>query len=225
MKQINTNVGTSERVLSVLGGAWLLMDAIVRQKVNLAQTMAGSYLLLRGITGVCLAYQGLGKTAVDYRTQNINIKTSLTVKRPRHQVYAFWRRLENLPQFMKHLRRVKVLDEKISEWTANVPGPLGAVSWKSEIIKDDPGALLSWQSLPGSSIENAGKVTFEDAGESGTELNVVISYHAPLGILGEKAGRLINPIFEDMVKEDVKNFKRYIESHEISVIEGQLWGR
>ena len=225
MTQLNTNVGTPERVLSVAGGAWLLLDSVAKQKVNVFQILAGSYLLLRGITGVCLAYQGLGKSEVDYRARNINIKTALTVKRPRHQVYAFWRRLENLPQFMNHLRRVEVLDGKTSKWTAAGPGNFGTLSWKSEIIKDDPGALLSWQSLPGSSIENSGKVTFEDAGASSTALDVVISYHAPLGILGEKAGRLINPLFEKIVMDDIRNFKRYIESHEISVIEGQLSGR
>jgi uncharacterized membrane protein len=224
MMQVNTNIGTSERVLSVLGGAWLLFDAIIKRKTNILQTMAGSYLLMRGVTGVCLAYQGLGKTSVEYKPQNINIKTTLTVNRPRDQVYAFWRRLEQLPQFMRHLKRVEVLDEKTSEWTANIPeipGNLVTVSWKSEIVKDDPGALLSWHSLPESTIENAGKVTFSDAGESGTELNVVITYHAPLGLLGEKAGRLLNPMFEKMVKEDIGNFKQLIETGEIPTAEGQ----
>jgi uncharacterized membrane protein len=228
MMQVNTNIGTSERVLSVLGGAWLLFDAIVKRKANILQTMTGSYLLLRGVTGVCLAYQGLGKTSVDYEPQNINIKTTLTVNRPRDQVYAFWRRLEQLPQFMRHLKSVQVLDEHISEWTANIPeipGNLGTLSWKSEIVKDDPGALLSWRSLPGSSIENAGKVTFSDAGKFGTELHVVISYHAPLGLLGEKAGRLLNPVFEKMVKEDIRNFKRFIETGEIPTTAGQPVGR
>ena len=216
--QVNTNISTSERLLSVAGGAWLLYNAIINRKVNILQTMAGTYLLLRGATGVCLAYQGLGKTSVGYKPQNINIRTALTVNRSRDQVYAFWRRLEQLPQFMRHLKKVQVLDEKTSEWTANIPeipGNLGTLSWKSEIVKDDPGALLSWRSLPGSSIENAGKVTFSDAGESGTELEVVISYHAPLGLLGEKAGRLLNPMFEKMVREDIRNFKLFIETGEI----------
>lgn len=221
MTSLNTNVGTMERVLSVLGGAYLLYNAMMRPKVNPLQATAGTYLMLRGVTGICLAYQGLGKTEVDFRAENINIKTALTVNRTRDQVYAAWRRLDELPNFMKHLKQVEVLDQTTSEWTAFIPGHIGTLSWKSEIVKDDPGALLSWHSLPGSSIENAGKVTFEDAPQSGTELHVVISYHAPLGILGEKAGRLLNPIFERMVEEDISNFKRYIENGESATIERQ----
>jgi len=221
MTYIKTNVGGAERILSIIGGAYLLYDAIIRRKANPIQTMSASYLMLRGVTGFCLAYRGIGKTAVDFRPQNINIRTSVTVNRPRDQVYGFWRRLENLPQFMKHLQRVEILNDNISEWKAVIPGDLGTLTWKSEIVKDDPGALLGWQSLPGSSIENAGKITFRDSGNSGTEIQAVISYHAPLGIVGEKTIRLFNPLFEKMVEEDIKNFKRFIEAGEIAKLEGR----
>lgn len=225
MVSLTTNVGRAERLLSVLGGGYLLYDAVSQKKASIVQGLAGSYLLLRGFTGFCPLYQAVGKTELDFRTQNINIKTALTVNRPRDQVYAFWRRLENLPVFMKHLKSVVVSDESISEWRAVVPGALGTIMWKSQIVRDDPGALLSWQSLPGSAIENTGKITFSDAGKFGTEIHVVISYHAPLGLLGEKTIRLFNPIFEGMVKEDIRNFKRYMETGEIPTIEGQSSGR
>lgn len=225
MGPLTTNVGRPERLLSVVSGGYLLYNAITERKVSAVQTLAGSYLLLRGFTGFCPLYRAAGKTRLDFRTQNINIKTALTVNRPRDQVYAFWRRLENLPAFMKHLKRVKVIDEKNSEWKALVPGEWGAITWRSEIVKDDPGSMLSWHSLPGSAIENAGKITFTDAGKFGTEIHVVISYHAPLGLLGEKTIRLFNPVFEDMIKEDIRNFKRYIETGEIPTIEGQSSGR
>lgn len=179
--------------------------------------MTGAYLLLRGVTGFCVAYDRLGKKEIDFRASNVNIRTSVTVNRPRDQVYAFWRRLENLPLFMKHLKKVEVLDESRSEWTAALVGDVGTVTWKSEIVKDDPGDTLSWHSLPGSSLENAGKVTFSDAWNAGTLVDIVISYHAPLGLLGEKAGRLLNPLFEKMVEADVRNFKRYIETAGIPV--------
>lgn len=212
MARLSTNVGRTERVLSVAGGALLLFDILSRRKTSLVQTIAGTYLLLRGVTGFCLGYDRLGKNEVDFRTPNINIRTSLTVNRPRDQVYAFWRRLENLPLFMKHLKKVEILNETTSEWTAAIAGGIGTFSWKSEIVKDDPGDTLSWHSLPGSAVENAGKITFSDAWNAGTMVDIVISYHAPLGLLGEKAGRLLNPLFEKMVHEDVRNFKRYIEA-------------
>lgn len=225
MTRLPMNIGPVERIFSALGGSYLLFDIIFKKQISPVKTITASYLLLRGATGFCLAYQALGKTEVDYRGQNVNIKTTLTVSRPRHQVYAFWRTLENLPQFMAHLKSVKVINEKISEWEAKVPGGLGTVTWQSEIVKDDPGAFLSWQSLPGSTIENAGKIEFNDAGDSGTELNVVFSYHAPLGILGEKTAQLLNPVFEKMVRADIENFKRSIETGDILVIDTPVSGK
>lgn len=209
MTNLETNVGFPERILSILGGAYLLFDTISKQKANMPQAIAGTYLLLRGVTGFCLAYDQLAKATAG---RNVNIRTSMTVNRPRHQVYAHWRRLENLPRFMKHLKRVNMLDERHSEWTAAVAGDIGTLSWRSEIVKDDPGDTLSWRSLPHSTIQHAGKVTFRDADNAGTKVNVVFSYHAPMGVMGEKAGRLLNPVFENMVRNDIERFKQYIES-------------
>lgn len=206
------NVNTTERIISVMGGAYLLINALAKKEINVLKTMTAAFLLFRGITGHCPGYRAAGKTEIDQHPRNVNIRTSLIVNRPRHEVYGFWRRLENLPKFMKHLESVIVIDEKISEWKAGIMGAPEAISWRSEIVKDEPGALLSWHSLPGADIENAGKIEFEDADSLGTRINIVISYRAPLGMIGEKAARLINPVFKTMVKEDVENFKRHIES-------------
>lgn len=213
MANLSTNVGTPERVLSLLGGSMLLFDTIRNKRVNLLQTMTGSYLLLRGLTGFCLIYDQLGKKDVGYRPRNVNIRTSMVVNRPRDQVYASWRRLENLPRFMKHLKNVKVIDERFSEWTATVAGDLGTISWKSEILKDDPGYTLSWRSVPESAIHNAGKIRFRDAGQNGTRVDIVFSYHAPMGLVGEKTGHLLNPMFTGMVEEDIKSFREYVEGN------------
>lgn len=222
---MTTNVGVPERIVSVLGGALLLYNGLSKRNLSLVKTIAAGYLVFRGATGHCPVYHGVGKTEVDYRPPNVNIKTALTVNRPRHAVYAFWRKLENLPLFMKHLDSVKEINEKLSEWKLRIPGGLGTVSWKSEIVKEEPGDFLSWHSISDAGIENAGKIEFRDAGKFGTEIHVVISYHAPLGIVGEKAARIFNPMFETAVREDVRNFKRYIETGEVPVTEGQPSGR
>lgn len=156
-------------------------------------------------------YNAIGKTKPDNRSRNVNIRVEMTVNRPREAVYGFWRRLENLPLFMEHLEMVNSKDENISVWEAKIPGGMGKFRWRSEIVKEIPYELLGWQSLPGSEVENAGKVEFFDAGDNATRLHVVITYHAPLGIAGEGVARMINPYFEKMVEEDVRNFKKYIE--------------
>ncbi|WZL90492.1 SRPBCC family protein [Salinimicrobium sp. 3283s] len=210
LRHLNTNVSDAERGASFLAGAYFLYDALGKEKKSGIEAVIAGYLLYRGISGNCFLYNAIGKTKPDNRSRNVNIQLSLVVDKPREEVYNFWRNLENLPLFMEHLESVESLNDSISVWEAHLPGHVGTLRWKSEIVKERPFELLGWQSLPGSSIENAGKVEFRDAGE-GTELHIVISYHAPGGIPGESAARLLNPVFEDMVEEDVRHFKWFIE--------------
>lgn len=204
------NVSPAERGASLLAGAYFLYDAIGKQKKSVLEGVLAGYLLYRGVSGNCLLYNAIGKTKPDNHSRNVNIQINMMVNKPREEVYAFWRNLENLPLFMEHLESVESLNDSISVWEAKLPGNVGSIRWKSEIVKERPNELLGWQSLPGSSIENAGKVEFIEVGDA-TRLHVVISYHAPGGIPGESAARLLNPVFEDMVEEDVRNFKWFIE--------------
>ncbi|MEX2573916.1 MAG: SRPBCC family protein, partial [Balneolaceae bacterium] len=136
-----------------------------------------------------------------------------------------WHKFENLPLFMKHLEKVDVLDDKLSEWTAKLPGKAGTLSWTAEMTKEIRNELIEWTSLPDSAIENSGRVQFRDAGKYGTEVKVHIQYQAPLGTPGEGVLSLLNPVFKYLLKEDIRNFKRYMETGEIPTVEGQTSGR
>jgi uncharacterized membrane protein len=221
---LKTNVGTTDRILSLIAGSVLIFDAVANRK-SIMEALAGGYLLFRGGTGFCLAYKTLGTDTLEHNIRNINIKSSITVNKPRDEVYTFWRKLDNLPLFMKQLKSIKILDDKTSEWKAAIPGGLGSIKWKSEIVEDEPGDRIGWRSLPGSMIENAGNVHFRDAGKFGTEVHAVISYRAPAGKAGEGLGKLLNPVFSKIVKEDIRNFRRYMESGELPGIKGQSSGR
>ncbi|GAA4325788.1 SRPBCC family protein [Flaviaesturariibacter amylovorans] len=211
------NVGQTERLFSTAMGAFLLssgLSNLFRHPVNgLLKTAIGGYLMYRGASGHCPLYSTIGKTRDVERTQAINIRTNLIVNKPKDEVYRFWRKLENLPLFMKHLASVTEIDEKHSHWEAVIPGGIGRIKWNAEIVKEEEGYLIGWQSIPNATISNAGKVVFHDAlGGQGTELEVVISYHAPAGELGAGIAKALNPVFERIIRQDVMNFKEYIET-------------
>lgn len=207
----HVNVSSSERAVSLLAGAYFLYDGLGKRNKSMVESLFAGYLLYRGATGNCAAYTALGKTKPDNRSRNVNIQVRQIINRPRKDVYEFWRNFENLPLFMKHLESVDSLNERIFAWQAKIPGGLGRVRWKTEIVKERPYDLIGWKSLPGSTIESAGKVEFKDITEHSTEVHVVISYHAPGGIPGEGAARLVNPVFEDLLRQDITNFKGYME--------------
>lgn len=211
------NVGEEERAISALVGGVMLAQALFGKK-NPLKIAAGGYMLYRGLSGHCPAYSALEKLK-NTEPQNITIRTTLTVDKPVEEVYAFWRQLENLPLFMKHLHSVEVTGEVTSTWRANVPGGFGVIEWESTIVLDHENERIGWRSDAGALIENAGTVRFKEVGKSQTELEVLISYHAPAGKIGEMVGRLLNPVFERMVMEDVTNFKYFIETGEIPALE------
>jgi len=209
------SVGDIERAISIIGGAYLLYNALNKEKKSLLQTVAGGFMIYRGVKGfidnVKVNDSALGKPAKN-KDSNINIHARLIVKRPVNEVYNFWRHLGNLPLFMNHLESVTVLGDTLSEWKIKVPGLPHTIGWKAEIVAEEQNRFIGWRSLPDATVRNAGKVEFKDAGELGTLVHVVFSYTAPLGHAGEEVARLLNPIFEKTVRNDVMGFKRYMET-------------
>lgn len=207
---LQPNLGDKERLVSVVSGSLLLLQALTGEKKKVLPALAGAYLLFRGGTGYCALYNTV-KNIKEAKAHNIEIRTSITVQKPVKEVYAFWRRLENLPLFMTHLQSVDQVDETLSEWKAKIPGMPGSISWQAEIVHDSENESIAWSSLPGSDIENAGAVYFQDNGTS-TTIKVIISYQAPAGKVGEKIAKLLNPLFEKMIRHDVENFTSCLES-------------
>ncbi|MFP4471591.1 MAG: SRPBCC family protein [Bacteroidales bacterium] len=207
-----TNVSLNERMISIVTGTLLLCSSF-SGRGKLLKAISGGFLMFRGFTGYCPGYKALGHNEDAAAKDFIHINTSVTVDRPRQEVYDFWRKLENLPRFMKHLESVEELDNETSLWKARIPGGLGTVDWKSEIVNDKPNEHLSWRSVPDSQVQNTGFVDFRDTVNLGTVVHVVISYHPPAGKVGKSVGKLFNPLFEKMITDDIKNFKEYLEEH------------
>ena len=102
----------------------------------------------------------------------IHVTKSITVRKPRAEVYQFWRQLERLPSFMIHLTSVTEVSAIRSHWVANAPGGT-QVEWDAEIVDQRDNELILWRSCQGSDIQNAGSVHFKDApADRGTEVKV-----------------------------------------------------
>jgi uncharacterized membrane protein len=208
-QRISLKIDIPERLIAIAAGALLIGNALGKRKISMLQAAAGGFLVYKGMRG----YRH-SKEDADYvktHPRNINIRAQVTVKQPIEEVYAFWRNLENLPRFMKHIDKVSATNDAGTQWNFSTSGVTGLLEWDAEIVKEEKNRLLGWHSLPGSSIENSGKVVFEPQGENVTEIHIVISYKAPFGNAGEKIARWINPLLEDMIREDIEAYKHYAE--------------
>lgn len=225
------NVGRSERALSVGGGAALLLAAARRRDgAGVLLALAGAALAYRGVTGHCPAYQTLGvstsdggrphleqqhgESAVLDASKAVRVDRSVTIERPREELYAYWRQLDNLPRIMQHLESVTVLDEKRSRWKAKAPAGQ-TVEWDAIINHEEPNVRIGWKSEGNATVPNAGSVRFADApGGRGTEVHVTLEYDPPAGRVGRLVARLFGEEPDVQVREDLRRFKSIMEAGE-----------
>jgi uncharacterized membrane protein len=152
------------------------------------------------------------------------IDVSLTINQPQQELYSFWRQLENLPRFMRHLESVHDLGNGRSHWVAKSPLKT-PVEWDAEIADEREGQIISWRSVPGSEVYNAGTVLFEPAaGGRGTTVRVHLEVAPPGGPASRMAARLLEPITRQQVHEDLRRFKSLMEAGEIPTTVGQPVG-
>lgn len=229
------NVAPVERVLSVFGGAALAVWGVRRRSPGgIVAAAAGGLLLHRGVTGRCNVYKALGvrtaplgqgaeTTSVPYEL-GIRVDKAITVDRPRHEVFGFWRDFSNLPRFMRHLNSVTVLDGKHSHWVATAPAGR-KVEWEAELYNETENEMIAWRSLPGADVQNAGSVWFRDAtGGRGTFVNVELQYNPPGGALGALVAMFWGEEPGQQIQEDLHRFKQIMETGEIATTEGQPAG-
>lgn len=161
--------------------------------------------------------------SVSIKVGMLHIKRAVTIRRPRGEVYEFWRDLSRLPSFMIHLHAVTVTDERRSHWIANAPG--GHVEWDAEIIDDRPNALIAWQALPGSEVLNGGLVRFADApADRGTEVHVSLHYDPPAGAVGAAVASWFGEEPGQQLQDDLRRLKQVMETGEVVRSDGSLDG-
>ena len=94
------------------------------------------------------------------QTGAVRAEASLAINKSPEECYRFWRKLENLPQFMKYLDAVQVTGEKTSHWTLRI-SPTRVAEWDAEITADTPNEEIAWRSLPGATLATSGSVRFD----------------------------------------------------------------
>lgn len=229
------NVNDTERMISGGAGAMLTLLGITRRSTpGLIMAGIGASLLYRAATGHCHLYGALGidsnGSGADgappeaYFNRSIQVTHTFSVNRTPWDLYAYWRKLENLPRILRYLESVTVIDDVRSHWVAK--GPLGMNwEWDAEIINDEPNRLIAWRSLGNADVDNAGSVTFIPGVEGrGTEVKVVMDYIPTGGRFGQLIAKALGRDPSAEIREGLRDFKRFMETGETPTTEGQSRG-
>lgn len=153
--------------------------------------------------------------AGDWRESTV-VGRSVTIAKPRQELYAYWRDFKNLPSFMENVDQVAVVDDRKSRWTIRAPGETD-IEFISTITDDRPGAEIAWESEEGAPVRNSGRVTFTDAaGNRGTVVDLTIAYDPPGGAVGQMIAKLFQREPHIQARRDLKRFKQLMETGEIA---------
>ncbi len=142
---------------------------------------------------------------------------TVTIAKPRAELFAFWRDFQNLPRFMANLDRVEPGTQP-GHATWHIRAPAGKIyAVDTRIAREVDGELIAWRSTDDSEIDTEGRVTFEDApGDRGTRVGLIIAYKPKGGALGEMIATLARRSPELQARHDLKRFKMLMETGEIA---------
>lgn len=165
---------------------------------------------------------GSPDSAPDYTARHAQgsdetVGRTVTIRKPREELFDYWRDFANLPLFMENLERIEPgAAEGLSTWF--VKGPMGKVFEIETLIdRETENELIAWKSTEGSEVETKGCVTFEDApGERGTRVSLIITYQQSGGAVGAAIAKLMGIAPAMQARHDLKRFKMLMETGEIA---------
>lgn len=221
------NISNTERVVSAISGLAFLVGGLARRNwAGSVLTIAGGGLLYRAMSGSCPVYRAMGidtsgnaqdtsrlgrrKVHTDHATK---IRRTVKIDRPPHELYQFWRSLDNLPRVMTHLDSVQIIDDHTSHWVLKLVPGAPRVEWDAEIINEVEDRRIGWRSLAGSDLNHAGSVEFKPtADEQRTWLRVTLQYDPPGSRLGSTLATWFGGDPSTTLAADLQRFKEHMET-------------
>ena len=157
-----------------------------------------------------------GDAAKQVQGDDTVVGRTVTIGRPRQELYDFWCGFERLPRFMDNVRKVERVDDQISRWT--IKGPAGRdVEIVSRLVEDVPGTKLAWESAADSDLDTSGMIEFSDAPPGrGTYVRFLMAYDPPGGAIGRGIAKLLQREPTVQARRDLRRFKQLIETGEVT---------
>lgn len=149
-------------------------------------------------------------------TQSINVHV------PVEEAYKHWCKIEDFPHFMENVKEVRPVAGQPNIYHWKTSGPLGDIKYDAEVTVDETNRRIAWQTVNQEKSEHddltmAGQIGFAKLSDNETKITSTLTIDVPAGGLGEMVASIFsNP--EDMMQEDLKNFKKLAESRQLAAV-------
>ena len=158
-----------------------------------------------------------GEAKESLGTDETLVGRTVTIGRPRREIYDMWRKFTRFPEFMDNVTRVEDLGGKRSRWQIKAPGG-GEVELVTRIVEDVPGERIAWESEEGSGIDTSGILTLTDAPPGrGTYARLLMTYDPPGGAIGRGIAKLLQREPSLQARRDLRRFKQLMETGELTL--------
>jgi uncharacterized membrane protein len=142
--------------------------------------------------------------------QALPVEKTIRIAAPVEDVFAYWRNLENFPQWMSHVREVRYIGGDRYHWT--VDGPAGVpVEWDSELLNVTENREMTWRSVDGAAVSHTGRVRFESDGD-GTRVHVQLRYAPIGGVIGHAVAKAFGVDPKSEMDDDLLRLKSLVET-------------
>ena len=201
-----THWSPAERALAGSLGAGLAVGGYARGGLKgIVMFLLGTGLLARAATNRDIASLARG--------EGIPVQKTIRIAKPVDEVYAYWRNLENFPMWMSHVIEVRYMGGDRYHW--KVEGPAGVpVEWDAELLNVVENREMTWRSVEGSTVQNTGRVRFEEDGD-GTRVHVLIKYQPPGGIIGHAVAKAFGSDPASEMDDDLAKLKSLVETGQL----------
>lgn len=206
--------------LDILQMNWSPATRLLMTAVGGVLAMAG--LRRGGALGMCAAAAGglsiarstanvpLSRLVDISGERSIHVRKTLHIRAPVDQVFQALSQFERYPIFMHSVRSVRRRSDGHYHWTAAGPGGL-TIGWDAEISAFEPNRLIAWRTGRNSGIRHRGIMRFGPC-DSGTRLELKMSYHPPAGATGHIIARLFGADPKTQLDQALLRTKTFIET-------------
>lgn len=211
---------------SLLGGTAILAYGLFGSNgiTRLFLSGVGAGLIYHGLDKNNMLGPGLKRLLLHTgATQEVQVQSSITVRRPLEEVYELWRGFETLPLYLSHIQSITPIDADRARWSAKLPAGL-ELEWEALIVEERAQELLVWKSVEGSDLYNEGYITFRPAlGGEATEIYAQITYRPPAGEAGARVAGFFDQVTARVVKEDLRRFKTLLEAEQSPALKSSIF--
>jgi uncharacterized membrane protein len=184
-------------------GVWELFGPRQRGFLGSFTTAAGALLLVRSVVNAPL------RRVVD-KARAIDVRKTLHVRAPVARVFHALANYESFPTFMRNVQSVRGYPDGRSHWV--VIGPAGMlIEWDAETTAFRPNEVLAWRTVGDAAVAHSGVIRLRPA-DTGTRLDIQMTYNPPAGALGHGVAKLFGVDPKHELDADLLRLKTFLES-------------